>query len=108
MHALLAIAAATAASFATPALARTPADPRVEVVRFADLDLGNPAGIAKLDRRIRTAVAAACGPISDSDPAGKNRARDCRTATAARVRTLRDRAIAAAMRAVPAELASAH
>src|SRR5688500_9297412 len=70
MKTLLAFAAAAVAFFATPAFAQQPSS--TVAVSYADLDLSTARGIRKLDRRIRTAVERACGPISSFDPAGKN------------------------------------
>ena len=76
---ILHIAAALAATLtATPSIAQAPASPERVVVSYADLDLSSPAGIATLNRRILSAVQAACGPESDSDPHGKNLVRQCR------------------------------
>jgi UrcA family protein len=108
MQILLNVAAATAALFATPAFAGNAEPTPTQIIRFADLDLASPAGVATLDRRIRTAIEAACGPASDVDPAGQNRVRACRSAAAAEVQALRNRAIAAAARGDSAVLASAH
>ena len=81
---ILHIAAALAATLtaatlaASPSIAQAPASPERVVVSYADLDLSSPAGVATLNRRILSAVQAACGPESDSDPRGKNLARQCR------------------------------
>lgn len=48
-----------------------------EVITVADLDLHSPADIRTLDRRILTAVRAACGEASDADVAGSNAMRRC-------------------------------
>ncbi len=54
-----ALAAATLLA-ATPALAQP--EPLSTTVSFADLDLGSDNGRATLDRRVRNAAAAVCGP----------------------------------------------
>jgi UrcA family protein len=80
---ILSIVAAFAASLAAtlasaPAAAQLPAAPERVVVRYADLDLSSPAGLAALNRRVLTAVQAACGTPSDSDVHGKNLIIACR------------------------------
>jgi UrcA family protein len=99
------LAAIAAAAPATPALAQAPTGPNRIVVSHADLDLSSRAGIARLDRRILTAIQQACGPTSDADPAGQNRARSCRKAAAAEVKAQREM-ILAARRAAPTLLAA--
>ena len=107
MKTLLTFAAAAAALIATPATAQTPISAGGQlVVSYADLDLSSEAGVRTLDRRIRTAVQQACGPVSDFDPAGKNRARDCQEQTLAAARAQRDVAIAAAATPSQVQLAS--
>jgi UrcA family protein len=83
---LLHIAAALAAALsgtigATPAAAQPPVAAERQVVGYADLDLSSRAGVATLNRRILTAVQAACGPTSDADPHGKNAVHECRGRT---------------------------
>jgi UrcA family protein len=63
---------------AAPATAQAPASAEQVVVRYADLDLSSQAGVARLNRRILTAVQAACGPESDADPQGKKLIQACR------------------------------
>jgi UrcA family protein len=77
---ILAVFAATlSGSLATsPASAQSPASGGRVVVSYADLDLASQAGVARLNRRILTAVQAACGTESDSDPHGKNLIQACR------------------------------
>ena len=107
MKALLISLAAAAITFAAaPAPAQTA--PSQVVVSYADLDLSTPAGVRKLDRRLRSAVEIACGPISSADPAGKNRVRDCRAETLAVARAQRDTAIADANAGSQIQLASQH
>jgi UrcA family protein len=103
---LTAVAATTIAFFATPGATQTPAAGGQLVVSYADLDLSSEAGVRTLDRRIRTAVQQACGPVSDFDPAGKNRVRDCQDQTLALARAQRDVAIAAATGPAQVRLAS--
>lgn len=104
MKTLLAFAAAAVAFSATPAFAQQPSS--TVAVSYADLDLSTARGIRKLDRRIRTAVERACGPISSFDPAGKNDVRQCRTDTLAAARVQRDVAIAAVARDSQVQLAA--
>jgi UrcA family protein len=92
LHALLAAAATCAA---IPAPAQHPGSPLQYMVTHADLDLSTRRGIRRLDQRIRSAVRLACGPLSDVDPAGRNRIRACRRALMAEAHLQRDQAIAA-------------
>jgi len=80
LHIAAALAATltTATLAASPSIAQAPASPERVVVSYADLDLSSQAGVAQLNRRILTAVQAACGPESDADPHGKNLIRECR------------------------------
>ena len=79
LHLAAALAATlTATLAASPSIAQAPASPERVVVSYADLDLSSQAGVATLNRRILTAVQAACGPESDADPHGKNVIRECR------------------------------
>ncbi len=97
MKTFLTLAAATHALVASPAAAQSPISANGQlVVSYADLDLSSEAGVRTLDRRIRTAVVQACGPVSDYDLAGKNQVRDCQDETLALARAQRDVAIAAA------------
>ena len=107
MKTLLTLAAAAAASIASPAAAQSPipVDGHL-VVSYADLDLTTEAGVRTLDRRILTAVQQACGATSEFDPAGKNRIRECRAETLAQARAQRDVAIAAASGPNQVQLAS--
>ncbi len=105
MKTLLILAAAAATFTAAPALAQDVAAGQI-VVGYADLDLTSRAGVRTLDRRIRSAVEQACGPISSSDPRGKNQVLDCRAETLALARAQRDVAIAAVTGASPVQLAS--
>ena len=104
MRNLTPFAALAAALLATPGLAQS-VEPSTRIaVAYADLNLSSPAGIATLDRRIHAAIVSACGPVSDADPAGKNRARDCRVRLAGEVAAQRDHVLAAA--AAPTRLAA--
>jgi UrcA family protein len=102
--AILAAVAAAATALATPALAQSPQGTQRIVVSHADLDLSSRAGVARLDRRILTAIQTACGPTSDADLHGQNQARSCRKAAAAQVKAQRD-LVLAAMRPAPTMLA---
>jgi UrcA family protein len=107
MKTILILAAAAVAFSASPALAQNAAGSSQLVVSSAGLDLTTAGGVARLDRRIRTAVEIACGPTSDSDLHGKNVVRQCRIDTLALARAQRDTAIAAASGASPIQVASA-
>ena len=107
MNKILIAAAALVASFATlapPAFAQDSAGQ--VVVSYADLDLSTRAGVRTFDRRIRSAVEQACGPISSFDPAGKNEVRECRAETLELARAQRDTAIAADVRGSQIQLAA--
>ena len=73
VHLLLAAALCTA-----PVLAEAADEANIVRINYSDLDLSSPKGVAKLDRRVRTAVQTACGAASDADLAGKNAVRQCR------------------------------
>jgi UrcA family protein len=107
MKTILTLAAAAVAFSASPALAQDAAGSGQLVISSADLDLSTARGVARLDRRIRTAVEIACGPTSDADLHGKNVVRQCRADTLALARAQRDTAIAAASVASPIQLAAA-
>lgn len=92
---ILAAATAVAALFTgSPAFAQEPAPSSQLIVSYADLDLSSAQGVRTLDRRLRSAVEAVCGPTSSADPRGKNQVRQCRTETLAVARAERDQAIA--------------
>jgi UrcA family protein len=57
----MALAICAASAFVMPATASTP--PLGTAVSFADLDLGTPAGVAALNRRIDGAANALCRPF---------------------------------------------
>lgn len=92
--------AATIMFKAAPAIAADAAatDARISHVRTADLDLRSEAGRRQLDRRLIDAAREVCGPVSDVDVAGKNRARACVAETLAEGRKQRDTLVAAAAR----------
>jgi UrcA family protein len=104
---ILAAFAATLASslVATPAAAQAPASTERVVVSYTDLDLSSQAGVSALNRRILTAVQAACGPTSDSDPHGKNLVIACRHRTFDQAVSQANRAIALARQDGPTVLA---
>ena len=107
MKTILILAAAAATFTAAPALAQDLGAGQVRV-GYADLDLSTRSGVRTLDRRIRSAVELACGPISSFDPRGKNIVLDCRAETLAQARAQRDVAIAATTANAPVQLASQH
>jgi UrcA family protein len=106
MKTILTLAAAAVAFSASPALAQNTGSNQL-VVSSAGLDLSTARGVAKLDRRIRTAVEIACGPTSLADLHGQNFVRQCRTDTLALARAQRDTAIAAASGQSQIQIASA-
>ena len=67
-----------------------------QVASYADLDLSRSADVAKLDRRIRVAVAAACGVASDADLEGQTAERNCRAAALREAALQRSRAVGSA------------
>ena len=91
-----ALAAIAAMACATAAAAQTNNQPvHTEVVAFADLDLRTAEGVRALDRRILSAVQAACGAESAADITGSNDVRRCRKQLLAGLVAQRDGAIAA-------------
>ena len=89
----------TAAIKAAPALAEAqPVEPKVSLVRTADLDLGSAAGRRELDLRLARASREVCGAASDADLKGKNEVRQCRERTLALARNDGVRLAAAAPR----------
>ena len=106
MKTILTLAAAAIAFSAAPASAQNAAGSSPLAVSYADLDLSTAQGVARLDRRIRTAVETACGPISNADPHGTNLVLQCRAETLAIARAQRDTAIAATSLSSPIRLAS--
>jgi UrcA family protein len=81
--------ATTAVIKAIPVLADPAPVQNVSIVHTADLDLTTRAGRQTLDHRLVTAAYDVCGPTSDADLVGTNRARECRTEvlTSARVQS---------------------
>jgi len=78
-HIVAALAVTLSAAFtSSPSIAQAPASSERVVVSYSDLDLSSQAGVRTLNRRILTAVQAACGRPSDSDPHGKNVISECR------------------------------
>ena len=73
-RALLAVAIA---SICTSANAGSPDQSAQRTVRFADLDLSRPAGIAVLYQRIRVAAREVCQPFSERDLMLRTDARSC-------------------------------
>ena len=107
---ILHIAAALAVTLtgslaASAAQAQAPAAAERVTVAYSDLDLSTRSGVATLNRRILTAVQAACGPESDADPHGKNLIRECRHRSFAEALSQARGAIALARSNGPAVLA---
>jgi UrcA family protein len=78
-----------------PALAETPGQTNVSIVRTADLDLSTRAGQRQLDRRLVIAAGEVCGEASDVDLKGQNDARNCRKEVLAAAREQAESIIAA-------------
>lgn len=79
LHILAALAVTLSGTLGASAVsAQAPASGERVVVGYADLDLASQSGVRTLNRRILTAVQAACGTPSDSDPHGKNAISECR------------------------------
>ncbi|WP_380875306.1 hypothetical protein ACFB49_04120 [Sphingomonas sp. DBB INV C78] len=106
MKTMLALSALAGALCVAPAHAQPLTGTGTEMVRHADLDLSNAKDRAVLDRRLRSAVETACGPMSSADPKGANTVRQCRAETLARAEAERDQLVAAAQPATPTQLAS--
>lgn len=70
----LAIAAAVLAA-AVPAAAQ---DVRTRSVSYSDLNLTTPAGVERLDGRVRRAVETMCGQPHSTDLTGQSEMRRCR------------------------------
>src|SRR5215469_13804493 len=73
-RALLAVALA---SICTIANAGNPDQPAQRTVRFADLDLSRPAGVAVLYQRIRVAAREVCPPFNQRDLVLRATSRSC-------------------------------
>jgi UrcA family protein len=72
-----ALLAVTLAAMCAIANAGTPATFAQCTVRFADLDLTRPAGVAVLHQRIRAAAQEVCPPLSGYDLAMRAASRTC-------------------------------
>lgn len=97
MKTFLTLAALAAATLAVPAPAQV-AVPEIvsRAVHVADLDLNDPAHVARLDQRIERAAASMCRISSHYDRAARERERACISKALADAATLRDQAIGAA------------
>lgn len=96
---LSAVAASLTASIASsPAAAQAPAAGERVIVSYADLDLNSQSGVRTLNRRILSAVQAACGTASDADLRGTNAINECRSTTFAQASSQVRGAIALASR----------
>lgn len=72
------------AGAAGPAFAAPPAPAaQTRIVSYADLDLSNAAGRARLDQRIGSAVRAVCGRAAPTDLNGLAQVQACRDETLA-------------------------
>ena len=94
---LLALAAVAAASLTTgiaasPATAGAPAI----AVSYSDLNLGSPAGRARLDRRLFQAATALCGRYEARELNMSSLSRACRDQAIAGARSQRDAALGGA------------
>ena len=92
------LAAIVAAALTTaPAIAQN-LSPHAETVtvRTAGLDLASADGRQRLDRRIRAAVAEACGIPSSADLQGHAKVEDCRADLRSRIAPLREAALRSA------------
>jgi UrcA family protein len=106
LHILAALAVTLSGTLGASAVsAQAPASAERVIVSYADLDLASQGGVATLNRRILTAVQAACGTPSDSDPRGKNAIQSCRHRTFDQASSQASRAIALARRDGPTVLA---
>lgn len=83
---ILFAAATFAAALSVPPAAARPADTGVRTVSYADLDLRNAAGRARLERRIDAAVRDLCGEAPSFDLARRRAVRECLAETRANVR----------------------
>ena len=102
---LVALAAAT--TLLAPATATAQGTSHTETVSYADLDLARPEGVRELDRRLRSAIEYACGPVSSADPAGKRAVRACRADLRRAVTERRDQVLAGINRSEPIVVALA-
>lgn len=60
------------------AQAQPSSSPRTEMVRYRDLDLTSPAGVAALDRRIASAITRVCEMPGVNDLTSASQERHCR------------------------------
>jgi UrcA family protein len=63
------------------AAAPAPAQPPAGTVRYSDLDLATPAGVAEFDRRIGRTIAQLCGTAFPTDLDGQAQIERCRAET---------------------------
>lgn len=99
---MLLTAAAFVALFVAPLVAgQAEAQGTQVTVGYADLDLSDPADVAKLDRRIRAAAQAACGKPSAADLEAQNDLARCRADAQARAALQRSQAMAKASASMP-------
>lgn len=84
MSKILLALAALAAGAALPAYAAPPAA-TTRLVAYGDLDLSSPAGQARLEQRIATAVREVCGTAANYDLRARQAVAECREATFATV-----------------------
>ena len=94
MNKLILIAALAAASSAVAPAQGQSGDTRTARVAVANLDLGTPAGVKALDRRILQAAAELCGTPSAADPHGGRAYRRCVEEAIAAAAPARARSIA--------------
>jgi UrcA family protein len=93
---VLQVAALAAAGLACKPLLAQERRPDIEVY-YGDLDLSDPVGIHRLDRRLAGAVAAACPSDDGLREASRLRVIEtCRAAKRAEITPLREAALAAA------------
>ena len=69
---------------------------QTELVRYGDLDLTGPAGVAMLDRRIAQAIQRVCNTEGATDLTSMSAQRHCRREARAMVHSQRSLALAAA------------
>ena len=94
---LIAIALSTSFIVADAAVARpSSGDQRSTLVRYGDLDLADPAGVATLDRRLEAAVSRICSPADSGDLISQREVRRCRAEARLSATSQRTHAIASA------------
>ena len=84
-----------AAAIPTVAAGREPVS---RMVPYADLDLSTPAGLARFDTRIASAIEEACGSTVSVDLRGRADIRRCRAEARASAAPQRERVLAALSR----------